>query len=107
MAGGRWAMKSFKMMKTLDVTKARDSLASWARKLRGRPLIVTDRGKPLMVLVPVEEGADVESVSLSMNPEFIALIERSRAQHKAGSGISSDEMRDELGVKRKGERKVG
>ncbi len=100
-------MKSFKMMKTLDVTKAQDSLASWARRLRGRPLIVTERGKPLMVLVPVEEGADVESVSLSMNPEFIALIERSRAQYEAGSGISSDEMRRKLGIKRKGERKVG
>lgn len=100
-------MKSFKMMKTLDVTKAQDSLASWARKLRGRPLILTERGKPLMVLVPVEEGTDVESVSLSMNPEFIALIERSRAQHRPGSGISSDEMRSELGIKRKGERKVG
>jgi hypothetical protein len=60
-----------------------------------------------MVLVPVEEGADIESVSLSMNPDFIALIERSRAQHKPGSGISSDEMRRELGIKRKGERKVG
>lgn len=100
-------MKSFKMMKTLDVAKAQESLASWARKLRGQPLIVTERGKPLMVLVPVEEGADVESVSLLMNPEFIALIERSRAQHKPGSGISSDEMRSKLGIKRKGERKVG
>jgi hypothetical protein len=100
-------MKSFKMMKTLDVSKAQGSLASWARKLRGGPLIVTERRKPLMVLVPVEEGADIESVSLSMNPDFIALIERSRAQHKPGSGISSDEMRRELGIKRKGQRKVG
>jgi hypothetical protein len=49
-------MKSFKMMKTLDVSKAQGSLASWARKLRGGPLIVTERRKPLMVLVPVEEG---------------------------------------------------
>ncbi len=100
-------MKPFKMMKTLDVTKAQDSLASWARKRRGGPLIVTERGKPLMVLVPVEEGSDVESVSLAMDPEFIALIERSRARHKPGSGLSSDEMRSELGIKRKGERKVG
>ena len=99
-------MKSFKMMKTLDVTKAQGSLASWARKRHGGPLIVTERGKPLMVLVPVEEGADVESVSLSMNPEFMALIERSRAQHKPGSGLSA-EMPNELGIKRKGERKAG
>jgi hypothetical protein len=42
-----------------------------------------------------------------MNPEFVALIERSRSQHKPGSGLSSDEMRSELGIKRKGDRKVG
>jgi antitoxin (DNA-binding transcriptional repressor) of toxin-antitoxin stability system len=100
-------MKSFKMMKTLDVTKAQDSLASWARKRQGRPLIVTERGKPLMLLVPIEEGADIESVSLGMNPDFVALIERSRAQHKLGSGLSSDEMRAELGTRRKSERKAG
>ncbi len=100
-------MKSLKMMKTLDVAKAQASLASWARKRPRGPLIVTERGKPLMVLVPVAEGADIESVSLSMNPEFMALMERSRMQHKPGSGLSSDEMRSELGVRRKSERKVG
>jgi hypothetical protein len=34
-----------------------------------------------------------------MNPEFIAMIERSRARHKPGSGISLTEMRRSLGAK--------
>lgn len=84
-------MKSFRMMKTLDVAEARGSLAS----------------HPLMVLVPLEEGADVESVSLSMNPEFMAMIERSRALHKPGRGLSTSEMRRIVGVRRKSQRKVG
>jgi antitoxin (DNA-binding transcriptional repressor) of toxin-antitoxin stability system len=100
-------MKSFRMMKTLDVADARGSLASHARKLRGRPVLVTQKGKPLMVLVPVEEGADVESVSLSMNPEFMAMIERSRALHKPGRGLSTSEMRRVVGVRGKSQRKVG
>lgn len=100
-------MKAFKMLKTLEVDKAEGSLASFARKLRDEPLIVTKRGKPLMVLVPVEEGADVESVSLSMNPEFLAMIERSRALRKPGSGLSSEEMRRRLRIRRKAERKAG
>src|SRR5262249_26959083 len=98
-------MKSFKMMKTLDLSKAQGSLASWARKRRRDPLIVTERGRPLVVLVPVADGADVESVSLSVNANFVALIERSRARHKPGRGVSSEEMRDEFGVKRKGKGK--
>ena len=36
---------------------------------------------------------DLESVSLSTNPEFIALIERSRARMAAEGGIAAEEMR--------------
>ena len=99
-------MKVFRMFKTLEIGKAEASLASYARRLRGGPVIVTDRGKPLMVLVPVDKG-DVESVSLSMNPEFIAMIERSRALHKPGTGLSAAEVRRRLGIKRSPARKVG
>jgi hypothetical protein len=100
-------MKSFKTMKTLDVAEAKGSLASHARKLRGRPVIVTEKGKPLMVLLPVEDGADVESVSLSMNPEFVAMIERSRALYAAGEGLTPREMRRLVGTRRRPQRKVG
>lgn len=41
-------------------------------------------------------NADIETVSLSSNPEFIALIERSRAKQKAERGISTEEMRRRL-----------
>ena len=41
-------------------------------------------------------NADMETVSLSNNPEFLALIERSPVRHKAEGGISSEEMRRRL-----------
>ena len=41
-------------------------------------------------------NADIETVSLSNNPKFIALIERSRSGQKAEGGISSEEMRLQL-----------
>ena len=40
--------------------------------------------------------ADIEAVSLSNNPKFIALIERSRARQRSEGGISSEEMRRRL-----------
>jgi hypothetical protein len=86
-------MKTFKLLRTLGIAEAQRSLATYARRLRKEPVIVTDRGKPLMVLVHVERDADVESVSLSMNPEFIAMIERSRALHKPGTGLSLEHVR--------------
>ncbi len=44
------------------------------------------------------EGPDWESISLSTNPEFMAIIERSRVRHRTEGGISSDEMRRRLGL---------
>ena len=45
--------------------------------------------------------ADLETVALSTHPDFLALIERSRARHRAEGGISSEEMRRRLGLKPK------
>ncbi len=40
---------------------------------------------------------DCESISLSISPGFLAIIERSRRSHKPGTGISTEEMRLRLG----------
>ncbi len=61
--------------------------------------MVTRRGKPLMALTPIKKG-DWESVAIATNPKFMAIIERSRASHKPGTGISTEEMRRRLAAKR-------
>ena len=100
-------MPSFKMLKTLELTETRETLATAARKRRGRPVILTEKGRPLMVLVPVAAGADVESISLSMSPEFEALLARSRALYKPGRGIPIDQVKRQFRVRRRAARKAG
>ena len=64
--------------------------------IEGRPVAIV---QPLVPLVVIEaEEADLESLSLSTNPQFLELIERSRQRRKAEGGISSDEMRRRLGL---------
>jgi len=46
-----------------------------------------------------DHKADLETVTLSTNPQFLALIERSRVRQKSEGGISSTEMRRRLKVK--------
>jgi hypothetical protein len=84
-------------MRTLEIADATGQLASYARKLRRRPLIVTRRGRPMMALVPLE-NVDLETLSLSTNPDFIALIESSRARYPAGTGIPIEVVRRRLGL---------
>jgi len=87
-------------MKTLEMTEATAPLADYARKVRKEPVIVTRNGKPVAALVSVE-NADLETVALSVEPQFLALIERSRARQKADGGIPSADMRRRLGLKQK------
>ena len=82
-------------MKTLEFSEANLPLADYARKLKKAPVIITKEGKPLAALVSLL-NADMETVSLSNNPKFIALIERSRARQKKEGGISIQEMRRRL-----------
>ena len=82
-------------MKTIEIAAATESLAAYARQAKDEPLLVTENGTPTAVLLPLE-NSDVESVSLSTNKAFIALIERSRARARIEGGISAAEMRRRL-----------
>jgi len=86
-------------MKTLEIAKATAPLAEYARDVSKEPVILTVDGKPVAALVSIE-NADWETVTLSTHPQFIALIERSRARQKTEGGISSAEMRRRLGLKK-------
>ena len=83
-------------MKILEVAQATAPLAEYAADVKNEPLILTINGKPVAALVPIE-NADVETVTLSTHPQFLALIERSRARQKTEGGISSEEIRRRLG----------
>jgi len=79
-------------MKIIEKVDATESLAEYAAGIRSGPVVVTDHGQPVAALVPLE-NADLETVALSTNRQFIDLIERSRARLRAEGGLSSEEMR--------------
>ena len=84
-------------MKTLELTEATAPLAEYARDVEREPIVLIVNGKPIAVLLAIE-GVDLETMELSNNPKFLALIERSRKRHSEEGGISSDEMRRRLGL---------
>lgn len=92
-------------MRTVEIGEAKGSLSDYAREAQREALVVTRRGKPVAAVVPIR-GMDMETLSLSTNPDFIALIERSRARHKAGGGISLEEVRRKYGLGTKPRRRA-
>jgi len=82
-------------MKTVELKKATLPLSDYTKKAKKEPVIITEDGRPIAALVSIP-NSDIETVSLSNNSKFIAIIERSRARHKAEGGISTEEMRRRL-----------
>ncbi len=82
-------------MKKIEMKKASGPLSDYARKAKKEPIIVVKNGRPVAAVVPLR-NADAETVSLSTNRDFLAIIERSRMRYKKEGGISSKEMRRRL-----------
>jgi antitoxin (DNA-binding transcriptional repressor) of toxin-antitoxin stability system len=89
-------------MKTLDLEAASGSLAEYARRLDGKPVVVTCNGQPIAALVPID-GMDLESLSVGTSPDFLDLIERARRRRKAAGTVSEDEIRREFGLPANGQ----
>ncbi|HYM10264.1 MAG TPA: type II toxin-antitoxin system prevent-host-death family antitoxin, partial [Bryobacterales bacterium] len=94
---GSYWRRGDRVVKTVEMDKATRSLADCAREAGQEPLVVTDHGKPVAVLLPLE-NTDLETASLSSNPRFIQLIERSRSRVWQEGSVSSAEVRRRLGL---------
>lgn len=79
-------------MKVIERANATGTLADYAAEIDKGVVIVTNQGQPVAALVPIE-NADLETVALSTNRQFLDLIERSRARVRAEGGVSGEEMR--------------
>ncbi|MEG3925685.1 hypothetical protein [Microcoleus sp. D3_18a_C4] len=58
-------------------------------------IILTVDGELAAVWVSIRD-ADMETVSLSLNPNFIAMLQESRARLKTEGGISLEQLKQEL-----------
>jgi prevent-host-death family protein len=79
-------------MKTVEIAEATNPLADYVPGVRTEPLVITDHGTPTAVMLPLDD-VDLESLAVSTDPAFLALIERSRARARDEGEVSADEMR--------------
>ncbi len=76
-------------MRTLEVAKATAPLAVYAQKVSRGPVILTDGERPVAALLSLED-TDLETVTLSTNPQFLALIRTfASAQKIRGRNLGS------------------
>src|SRR3954451_9506627 len=85
------------MMRVVELADAAGVLAEYAKDPSHEPVILAVKGKPVAVVLSAE-GGDVESISVSLNPQFLALMERSRKSLDTKGGIPIEEVRRRFGL---------
>jgi antitoxin (DNA-binding transcriptional repressor) of toxin-antitoxin stability system len=75
-------------MKTIEISEIASLLEKYDKT--DQPFILTRNGQPIAALFPIEDN-DLETFSLSMNPKFVSIIEKSRqSQQKEGRLFMED-----------------
>jgi len=83
-------------MKSLELKDAKEPLYQYTKALKGNPLLLLISGKPVAALVSTDD-LDWETLSLSQNPKFMRIIEKSRKSFKKKGGLSTEQMRRKTG----------
>lgn len=86
-------------MKKIELADATASLAEYARCISKEPVLITEHGQPVAVLV-LPSDVDLESLTLATDPWFMDIIERSRESYRQHGGIPLDEVRREFGLEK-------
>ena len=82
-------------MKTIELKKALKPLSEYAKEIDTEILVFTSNDKPVAAMVSLK-NVDMESLSLSTNPDFMEIIKKSRKDFKLGKKLSLDKMKEEL-----------
>ncbi|MGH8603565.1 MAG: hypothetical protein ACREXR_12565, partial [Gammaproteobacteria bacterium] len=64
-------------MKAIELSEASKPLSEYAKELDGEIIVLTSDHKPVAALVSLK-NVDRESLALSTDPEFMAIIEAAR-----------------------------
>lgn len=79
-------------MRTIEISTASRPLSAYADELGEETIVLTSNDEPIVAIVSLK-NVDRESLALSLNPEFMAIIEQARAECRAGKTLSLEEMK--------------
>ena len=84
-------------VKRLELSEATAPRADYVRLADSETTVVVEDGLPVAAVVSLA-NTDFETISLSQNPQFIEIIEASRASMKTDGALSLNEVRQRLGL---------
>ncbi len=79
-------------MKIASVAEIKSQFSAFLKATAGGPVVVTRNGRPVAVIVGVEDEDEIERLLMAYSPHLQAILNRSRQQFREGKGLSEEEF---------------
>jgi prevent-host-death family protein len=83
-------------MKIASVADVKARFSAYLKKSENGPVIVTRNGRPVAVLLAMQDEDDIERLALAYSPWFQAILEKSRQQIRKGEWLNEKDFWREL-----------
>lgn len=94
-------------MKIASVAEIKSQFSSFLKASETGPIVVTRNGRPVAVIVGVQDEDEIERLLMAYSPRLQAILEASRKQIREGEVLSHDEFWEEVKASRAGKRHGG
>ena len=83
-------------MKIAPVADVKAKLSAYIKDSEQGPVVITKNGKPVAVLLSVNEEDEIERLILAYSPKFQAILAAAEQQVRDGQGIKHDVFWQEI-----------
>jgi prevent-host-death family protein len=83
-------------MKIAPVAELKAQLSAYLKSSVEGPIVVTRHGKPVAVLLSIEDEDELERLVLAYTPKFQGILEAAREQIRETGGVSHEEFWQEM-----------
>jgi prevent-host-death family protein len=79
-------------MKIASVAEVKSQFSAFLKASEGGPVVVTRNGRPVAVIVGVQDKDEIERLLMTYSPHLRAILERSRQQFREGEWLGEEEF---------------
>ena len=87
-------------MRIASVAQIKSQVSSFRKASEGGPVVVTRNGRPVAVIVGVQDEDEIERLLMAYSPRLQAILEASRKQIREGDVLSHEEFWGEVKASR-------
>jgi prevent-host-death family protein len=84
-------------MKIASVADVKAKFSAYLKDSEGGPVVVTRNGKPVAVLLGIQDEEEIERLLMAYSPRLSAILDRSREQIRRGESMGHAEFWSDLG----------